>query len=637
MLKITVAVPCYRSEQFISKCMDSLVNQSMADDEYEIICVDDRSTDRTVEVLHEYQSRYHQVKVIERETNSGGPGEPRNQAIEAAKGKYIFFVDSDDYLGTEALERLYNFAEEHDSDVILGKMQGVNGRGVPKAIFKETNPNVDLVDSVLVYALGPTKMFRVSMLKENNIWFPTNIKATEDQVFVMNAFLHASVISVLADYDCYYAVLREGDHMTFAYVSPQDYYDAMKVIIDMIKTSRLSETRKEKLIAKFLNRHFEFSRTTDFTTVLQSEDEQREWMNELYLFVQKNIPAEVDTMVKNHFRLRLYFIRHNDLTGFKQFEHEEENLHDFAYVEQGNIFANFPSLSRYEVPKEALKMNHKNQLIHFVEDIAFENYHLLVKGSVHHTALTHQSERQNIVGVWVNRQTKLEKRFKPDVSEGEQFIFRFPFNEIAETDLDISVWDLFIDSYIDGYRRRGRIGRNRQPYQYKSHAKFLGNNGFSTYTVRPYFTKDFDNLSLEFKAHNTGLKVEISEDEPSSYLTITIPKQQLFFPQKSILLFKINNQELLVPIKEIITKPDQTELNISRHLIADKMASVQIFKGDVDIFINSYQTRLDPIQHDFSALLCSYLIHKKRWFLKSERKVDVQLKANHSTFYLTSR
>ncbi|MDE1383153.1 MULTISPECIES: glycosyltransferase [Bacillus] len=636
MFKITVAVPCYNSERYISRCIDSLVNQSMPADEYEIICVDDRSTDRTVDILHEYESRYTQLKVIKRKTNSGGPGKPRNQAIEAAKGKYIFFVDSDDFLGPEALERMYRFAEEHDSDVVLGKMKGVNGRPVPQAIFKQTNPDVGLIDSALVYALGPTKMFRVSMLRENDIDFPSNIQATEDQVFVMSAYLHAHKISVLADYDCYYAVLREGEHMTFAYVSPEDYYGAMKVIIDMIKSSTLSESQKEKLTAKFLNRHFEFSRTTDFTEVLETESEQIEWMNELHLFVEKNISPAIDLLVKNHFRLKLFFIRNNDLTGFKQFEREEADIHDFTSVDQGNIYGDFPSLSGYDVPREALKMNHKNKLIHFIEVIEFKDRRLMVKGSVHHSALQRQAARQKVTGVWVNRQNKAEKTFIPDVSEGGRFEFSFYFDDIAETESDFGVWDFFIDSEIDGYTKRGRIGRNREPYHYASHARYIGNNGFCAYYARPYFTKDYDNLSLDIQKQ-TSLKIEFSKEDANGLLTITVPGQQLFFPEQSILLLRVNEREMFIPIKRVIAKSDNTEIQIARHLIGNKFGPVGVVQGQVEMFINSYHTLLEPKKDDLSTFLCSARIEKKRLFFHMKKKVDYRIKANHSTFYLTRR
>lgn len=128
MVKITAAVPTYNSAHFISRCLDSLVQQTMPNNEYEIICVDDCSQDGTVSILKKYSEQYSNITVIEREKNSGGPGEPRNQAIRAANGEYIFFIDSDDYVGIEAFERMYQFAKQHDSDIVLGKMVGVNGR-----------------------------------------------------------------------------------------------------------------------------------------------------------------------------------------------------------------------------------------------------------------------------------------------------------------------------------------------------------------------------------------------------------------------------------------------------------------------------------------------------------------------------
>ncbi|MDI6586950.1 glycosyltransferase family 2 protein, partial [Bacillus subtilis] len=73
-----------------------------------------------------------------------------------------------------------------DSFITFGKLIGINGRGVRKSMFKETNPDVDLVDSNIVFTLGPQNLFKASLLKENKITFPTPLKAAEDQVFTMN-------------------------------------------------------------------------------------------------------------------------------------------------------------------------------------------------------------------------------------------------------------------------------------------------------------------------------------------------------------------------------------------------------------------------------------------------------------------
>ncbi|XRL98376.1 glycosyltransferase family 2 protein [Bacillus subtilis] len=75
MVKITAAVPTYNSEHFISRCLDSLVQQTMPNNEYEIICVDDCSQDGTVSILKKYSEQYSNITIIEREKNSGGPGE----------------------------------------------------------------------------------------------------------------------------------------------------------------------------------------------------------------------------------------------------------------------------------------------------------------------------------------------------------------------------------------------------------------------------------------------------------------------------------------------------------------------------------------------------------------------------------
>ena len=71
------------------------------------------------------------------ETNSGGPGKPRNVALRQAEGEFVLFVDSDDYINKETLKDAAAFIDEHHSDVLLIKMKGVNGRGVPQSMFKK--------------------------------------------------------------------------------------------------------------------------------------------------------------------------------------------------------------------------------------------------------------------------------------------------------------------------------------------------------------------------------------------------------------------------------------------------------------------------------------------------------------------
>ncbi len=634
MLKITAAVPTYNSEQFITRCLDSLVQQTMPNHEYEIICVDDCSQDGTVSILKKYSEQYSNITVIERKKNSGGPGEPRNQAIRAANGEYIFFIDSDDYLGIEAFERMYQYAQQHNSDIVLGKMVGVNGRAVPQAIFKETKPKADLVKSPLVYSIGPTKLFKVSLLRHHDIYFPSNIQATEDQVFVMKAYLEADKISVLADYDYYYAVQHDGEHMTFAYVAPENYYGAMKVIIDMIRESRLSHTSKMKFMAKFLNRHFDFSRTTDFTIMIEDEREQQIWMAELHHFVEQNIPHEIDKLVHSHTRLKLYFVRQNDLKGLKQFEADKENMTQFTSVKNGHIIANYPSLIPYQLTENERIIDDRNKISHYVSEFQMKNNTFSLKGTVIHSALQpeHQAS-QTLVGVWVHRDRKTEKTISPVYAKDGEFEFLTKFTDLAIQEEDIGVWDFFIESKIDGYKKRARIGSSREKYSYSKHAKYIGNNGEYAFSARPYFTKTFDNLSIDIRKQE-ALKVEFRNNEAD--LTFVFPESQLFFPKQSLLLLECNNQEFLIPIKNQISSADGTVIQLDRNLVEQKFAPAHLQNMNIVLSINSYKTTLIP-KKDASVYFCSKHIEKKLWCFKIKKKIDLFIQSDQSRFYLTAR
>jgi poly(ribitol-phosphate) beta-N-acetylglucosaminyltransferase len=124
---VSVIVPVWNVEPYLVQCLDSVVGQTLGLERIELVAIDDGSTDGSGRILDEYAARFPQVVVIH-EPNSGGPGRPRNLGIDRATGTYVFFLDADDYLGTEALERLVAMAERNESDIVLGKLVGVEGR-----------------------------------------------------------------------------------------------------------------------------------------------------------------------------------------------------------------------------------------------------------------------------------------------------------------------------------------------------------------------------------------------------------------------------------------------------------------------------------------------------------------------------
>lgn len=115
MPKISIIVPVYNSEKYLKDCLDSCISQTLSD--IEIICVDDCSTDNSLEILEEYKTKDSRVKVFYHETNKK-QGAARNTGIKNAAGEYIWFIDSDDFIDKNACQLLYDTIKKHNVDLL---------------------------------------------------------------------------------------------------------------------------------------------------------------------------------------------------------------------------------------------------------------------------------------------------------------------------------------------------------------------------------------------------------------------------------------------------------------------------------------------------------------------------------------
>ncbi|MEU1487300.1 glycosyltransferase [Streptomyces sp. NPDC005752] len=213
---VSVVVAVYNTMPYLTDCLNSLVGQSIGADRLEVVAVDDGSTDGSGAELDRFAAEYPgTVRVIHQE-NSGGPAAPSNRALEVATGRYVYFVGSDDHLGEEALARMVGCADAYGSDVVIGKMVGTNGRYVHQELYKENDPDVSLFHSALPFTLANTKLFRRELVERHGLRFPEDLPVGSDQPFTVEACVRARRISVLADYDFYYAVKR-GDAGNITY------------------------------------------------------------------------------------------------------------------------------------------------------------------------------------------------------------------------------------------------------------------------------------------------------------------------------------------------------------------------------------------------------------------------------------
>ena len=218
-VKVSVIVPVYNVAPYLARCLDSLVGQTLHD--IEIICIDDKSTDNSLEILRRYAKQDKRVRVIALEQNSG-VSTARNAGIDAARGEYLGFVDSDDFVDTDFYEKLYMAAHAADADMA-------------RCGYKETltNGKTTTYDGIVydVQAKGKwacmhqawCAIYRTKMMRQNKIKFPTHINYAEDLLFLTQAVAEAN--DVVGITGTYYHYVRRNDSLDAPVLSTKHISD----------------------------------------------------------------------------------------------------------------------------------------------------------------------------------------------------------------------------------------------------------------------------------------------------------------------------------------------------------------------------------------------------------------------------
>ena len=205
---ISVIVLLYKVEKYLETCVMSLIHQTY--ENLEIILVDDGSPDKCPEICDAYEKTDDRIRVIHKK--NGGLSDARNAALEKTTGKYITFVDSDDYVDFGICEKLYNKSVLDNSDIVVCDYNVVDenynilGNNIKREFVADCNKNF------IVNQSGPCfKIVKLDILKNNKLYFPT-IRAYEDIAVVPAWGLFASKISYVNE-KLYYYLVRNGSTM----------------------------------------------------------------------------------------------------------------------------------------------------------------------------------------------------------------------------------------------------------------------------------------------------------------------------------------------------------------------------------------------------------------------------------------
>lgn len=323
-IKVSVVVPVYNPGRYIDRCITSILGQSLPVDEYEAIFVDDGSTDDTPARLDALAAAHPNISVIHQE-NSGWPGKPRNVGIDAARGEYVFFLDHDDALGTEALERMHAMAVRTDADIVIGKMAG-HHRGVPKDLFLASRDRATLADAPLIDSLTPHKLFRRAFIERHGLRYPEGRRRLEDHVFVVRAYFLAGVISVLADYICYYLFARlDLSNASHGRFDPPYYYGYVREVLGIVESFTEPGPFRDSLLQRFAR--VELLGRLQGRTFLEHPPEYREALfAEICSVVRDHLPTTVDDRLAASHRIRMSLVRAGRLDLLVAFAEAEAHV-----------------------------------------------------------------------------------------------------------------------------------------------------------------------------------------------------------------------------------------------------------------------------------------------------------------------
>lgn len=239
---ISVIIPVYNEEKYIHECMDSLLNQTYSD--FEIICVDDGSTDESLQILQEYAKLDSRVKILTQQNQYAGVA--RNNGLKMARGKYVIFLDSDDYFQVNMLEKLFIKAEENMAEIVVFDgvfFDNATGAKVSRSwnglkqelVWEGVKSAKDIADTIYEFTTpGPFNKFFLKKYIEDNDFCFQEIQRTNDLLFVYKALACAQRITILNEELTFIRINNSMSLQGSGERTPMDFAKALLALKDFL-------------------------------------------------------------------------------------------------------------------------------------------------------------------------------------------------------------------------------------------------------------------------------------------------------------------------------------------------------------------------------------------------------------------
>ena len=245
MPKISIIIPIYNAENYLKRCLNSVINQTLKD--IEIICINDCSKDNSLEILKEYSKKDNRIKIINLKENKG-ESKARNIGLDNTNSEYIAFLDNDDEIDLDFYEKLYNKAIKTNSDIVKAGVDIIN---YDKKHQKDNlNELIKQNNSKLYFThYWWSAIYKSSLIKENNIKFLEKYEIGEDILFLNQAILNCKKLEII-DNTYYHYHKRENstDSKILNYEKIKSIINIREIIINNILNYEDFDKLSDKII-----------------------------------------------------------------------------------------------------------------------------------------------------------------------------------------------------------------------------------------------------------------------------------------------------------------------------------------------------------------------------------------------------
>lgn len=261
MLKVSIIVPCYNVDKYIARCLDSLIFQTLYD--IEIICIDDKSTDGTLDIIKQYVARDERVRLVAHNVNTG-VAIARNDGMKIARGEYIGFVDPDDYVDLDFYECLYTEGAASGSEVVKGNVCVVDNLG--RITYGDAQQNAIAHHVVAFSTSFWSAIYRKDFLKQNKITFPANIRTAEDSVFLTMVCLAVKQVCLVYNTYYHYFYRRPGslDAQHLTHCKAESNLNAFSINMNLIENALLTSRDFEQFVDRHVLSYIVYEIQKDF-------------------------------------------------------------------------------------------------------------------------------------------------------------------------------------------------------------------------------------------------------------------------------------------------------------------------------------------------------------------------------------